>query len=189
MDTQAIRYHVYGLLKALGEDPAREGLRDTPDRVCRAYAELFAGYGQDPKTVLRTFEDGAQDYDELIVVRDVGFTSLCEHHMMPFNGRAHVGYLPAVGGRIVGLSKLARLVDVFARRLQVQERMTVQVVRALDDILSPRGCGCVVEATHHCLSCRGARKEGAVMVTSALRGVFKTDAKARGEFLSSVRGV
>ena len=173
---------VVRLLQYLGEDPEREGLRETPARVLKSYAELFAGYRSDPAALMKTFQDGA--CDELVALKNIAFTSFCEHHLLPFGGVAHVGYLPA--GRVIGLSKLARLVDVFARRLQVQERLTVQVSQALMDHLRPVGAGCVIEATHSCMSCRGVRKEGAVMVTSSLLGEFRTDPAVRQEFLKLV---
>ncbi len=172
------------ILKSIGEDPDREGLVETPARVYRSYQEVFSGYGQNPATLLKTFTDGV--CDELVVVRGIEFVSFCEHHMLPFWGVAHVGYLPK--GRIVGLSKLARLVDVFAKRLQVQERITTQVTTALEEHLQPKGSGCVLEARHSCMSCRGARKQEAVMVTSSLQGAVKDDPRTRAEFLQLIRG-
>jgi GTP cyclohydrolase I len=172
------------LLRYVGEDPDREGLLDTPERVLRAYSELLAGYDRQAGFQLKTFADGV--CDEMVVVKGIEFTSFCEHHWLPFSGVAHVGYLPDT--RIVGLSKIPRLVDVFAKRLQVQERMTQQVVDALQEYLAPKGCGCVVVASHSCMSCRGVRKQNATMTTSALRGAFKADASTRAEFLSIVRG-
>lgn len=171
------------LIELAGDNPDREGLVETPERVVRAYGELFSGYGVDPASVLKTFEDGK--CDEMVIVRNVEFVSMCEHHMLPFLGKAHIGYLP--NGRIVGLSKLARLLDVFARRLQVQERLTVQVATALVDHLQPRGAGCVVEATHSCMSCRGVRKQQSVMITSSLLGAFRDDPRTRAEFLQFVK--
>lgn len=170
------------LIRLAGDDPEREGLLETPERVVRAYKELFAGYSQDPATILKTFTDGV--CDEMVVVRGVQFVSMCEHHMMTFTGTAHVGYLPS--GKIVGLSKLARLVDVYARRLQVQERLTVQVTAALMDYLKPKGAGCIIEASHSCMSCRGVMKQNAVMVTSSLVGAFRDDPRTRDEFLKLV---
>lgn len=174
---------VYTLLRHVGDNPDREGLKQTPYRVLKAWDELLAGYRQDPTILLKTFTDGA--CDEMVVVSDIEFTSFCEHHWLPFSGVAHVGYLP--NGKIVGLSKIPRLLDVFAKRLQVQERLTTQVTDALMEHLKPKGCGCVIVAQHSCLSCRGARKQNAKMTTSALRGVFKDDASTRAEFLSLVR--
>jgi GTP cyclohydrolase I len=171
------------LIRFVGDDPDREGLKDTPDRVVRSYAELFAGYQVDPASVLKTFKDGA--CDELVLVKGISFTSFCEHHMLPFFGEAHVAYIPK--GRIVGLSKLARLVEVFARRLQVQERLTEQITAALDEHVKPKGSACVIEARHACMMCRGVKKPSSVMVTSSLTGQFR-DAEVRQEFLSLIRG-
>lgn len=177
-----IESHVRAILGLLGEDPRREGLRQTPLRVAKAYDELLSGYDRDVGDLFTCFE--SEGYDELVLVRDVPFVSLCEHHILPFYGRAHVGYIPS--DRIAGLSKLARLVDVFARRLQVQERLTVQVADALVEHLRPLGAICVVEAEHSCMAMRGVKKTGSVTVTSAVRGVFKEDAKAREEALSLI---
>jgi GTP cyclohydrolase IA len=177
-------YAVWQILRYIGEDPTREGLKDTPARVVRSYSELFAGYGMNPKDVLTVFEDGT--CDEMVLVKDIEFTSFCEHHMLPFTGKAHVGYVP--NGRIVGLSKIGRVVDVFAQRLQVQERLTSQITQALmGEPLLPKGVGCVIEATHSCMSCRGVKKQQAVTITSDLQGVFREDARARAEFLSLIR--
>jgi len=170
------------LLIAVGEDPDREGLRDTPDRVARAYAETFAGLDQTPDDVLRT--TFAIDHDEMIIVRDIEVYSTCEHHLVPFHGVAHVGYIPARDGRVTGLSKIARLVDLFARRPQVQERLTTQIADALMEELQPQGVACVLEASHTCMTVRGAKKPGSVMVTSALRGRFKDCPMSRAEVLS-----
>lgn len=172
------------MLLAIGEDPNREGLRDTPKRVVKSWGELFAGYTQDPEGILSTcFEDGA--CDELVILRGIEFASMCEHHMLPFRGVAHVGYLPA--GKVVGLSKLARLVDCFARRLQIQEKLTAQVADTIDKVLSPKGVAVVMEAHHQCMSCRGVGKQNATMVTSAVRGVLRDNPTARAEFLTLVR--
>ena len=171
------------LLAELGEDPAREGLAGTPDRVQRMYAELTDGYRTDPETIL----NGAAfdvDYDEMVVVRDMEFFSLCEHHLLPFFGRAHVGYLPR--GRVIGLSKIPRVVDMYAHRLQVQERMTQQVATFLMERLDPKGVGCVIEATHLCTVMRGVRKQEATMVTSSMLGTFRRDARTRSEFLTFI---
>lgn len=177
---------VRDLLRFIGENPAREGLVETPNRVLKAYAELFAGYKQDPATILKTFEDGAEGYDEMVVLKDIEMVSFCEHHLLPFSGVAHVAYIPRK--KIVGLSKLARLVDVFAKRLQVQERLTTQIVEALMTHLLPKGAACVIEASHACMACRGVRKQKSVMVTSKLSGAFKDDAKSRSEFLRLIGG-
>jgi GTP cyclohydrolase IA len=172
------------LLRWAGEDPAREGLLDTPKRVVKAYRDWFAGYGQDPRDYLaRTFEEVA-GYDELIVLRDIEFESHCEHHMAPIIGKAHVGYLP--DGKVVGISKLARVVDAYARRFQVQEKMTAQVADCIADVLQPRGVGVVIEATHECMTTRGVHKRGVSMITSKMLGTFREDARTRAEFLQFI---
>jgi GTP cyclohydrolase IA len=169
------------LLIACGEDPDREGLRETPARVARAYREMFAGLFLDPELVLeRTFDEG---HEELVLVRDIPLYSQCEHHLVPFHGMAHVGYLPNAAGRVTGLSKLARLVDLYARRPQVQERLTSQVADALVRRLQPRGVIVVIEAEHLCMAMRGVRKPGSTTTTSAVRGMFKTSASSRAEVL------
>ena len=173
------------LLLAVGEDPDRDGLRDTPARMARAYVEMLAGLRQRPEDVLSTtFDIG---HDELVLVKDIGLWSLCEHHLLPFIGVAHVGYVPAEDGRITGLSKLARLVEVYARRPQVQERLTAQVADALNWVLSPRGVIVVVEAEHLCMSMRGVRAAGSRTVTSAMRGQLR-DPATRAEALALIRG-
>lgn len=171
------------LLAELGEDPDREGLLGTPDRVRRMYAELTDGYRTDPETLLN---DAAftVDYDEMVVVRDIEFYSLCEHHLLPFFGKAHVGYLPR--GRVIGLSKIPRAVDMYAHRLQVQERLTQQVATFLMERLEPKGVACVIEATHLCTVMRGVRKQEATMVTSAMLGTFRRDPRTRAEFLTFI---
>jgi len=172
------------LLNALGEDPDRDGLRDTPDRVARMYAEAFQGLHRSPAEVLtRTFDAG---HDEMILVRDIEMFSLCEHHLIPFHGVAHVGYIPNANGRITGLSKLARLVDLYARRPQVQELLTSQVADALVAHLEPRGVIVIVAAEHLCMAMRGVRKPGSRTVTSAVRGVFRTSATTRNEAMSLI---
>ena len=174
------------LIRWTGDDPDREGLQDTPVRVRRAYRELFAGYADDPRQQLeRTFEEVA-GYDELVVLRDIAFVSTCEHHMLPVVGRAHVGYLPQ--GRVVGISKLARVVKGYARRLQIQEKMTAEIAAAVDEVLRPRGVGVVVEATHSCMTLRGVNDPGATLTTSRLLGVVRDDPRTRDEFLRLVRG-
>jgi GTP cyclohydrolase I len=174
---------VRDLLVAIGEDPDRDGLRDTPDRVARAYQEIFAGLWQEPEDVLTTtFELG---HDEMVLVKDIEVRSTCEHHLVPFTGVAHVGYIPSSEGRITGLSKLARLVDVYARRPQVQERMTTQIADSLMAILQPRGVIVVVECEHLCMSMRGIRKPGATTVTSAVRGQLR-DPATRAEAMSLI---
>lgn len=179
-----IEDHVVRILEYIGEDPRREGLIETPARVVRSWTELFSGYKTSPKDVLLK-EFDADGYDELIVCRNIEFYSTCEHHLQPFFGRAHVGYLP--DKRVVGLSKLARLVEVFARRLQIQERLTHQIALALSDHLQPRGVGVVLEAKHFCMICRGVNKQASEMVTSALEGCFH-DAPIRTEFFHLING-
>ena len=174
------------LLIAVGEDPDRPGLVDTPARVARAYAETFAGLRQDPAEILSTTFD--EHHDELVLVKDIPMYSTCEHHLVPFHGRAHIGYIPGEDGRVTGLSKLARLVEVYARRPQVQERMTGQIADALADVLKPRGVLVVIEAEHLCMAMRGIRKPGATTVTSAVRGIFRDNAATRGEAMSLVLG-
>ena len=172
------------LLRWAGEDPAREGLIDTPRRVVKAYADWFSGYKEDPEAYLaRTFEEVA-GYDELIVLRDIAFESHCEHHMAPIIGRAHVGYLP--NGRVVGVSKLARVVDAYARRFQVQEKLTAQIADCIERVLEPRGVAVVVDAQHQCMTTRGVHKRGVSMVTSAMRGALREDARTRAELLRFV---
>ena len=172
------------LLRWSGEDPAREGLVDTPKRVVKAYEDWFSGYGHDPDDYLaRTFEE-VEGYDELIVLRDIQFESHCEHHMAPIIGRAHVGYLP--DGKVVGISKLARVVETYARRFQVQEKMTQQIASVICEVLNPRGVAVVVEASHECMTTRGIHKRGVSMVTSAMLGTFREDARTRAEFLQFV---
>src|SRR5688500_4234414 len=174
------------LARAVGEDPDRPGLQDTPARVARAYAETFAGLWQDPYEVLSTGFD--EDHDELVLVKDIPMYSTCEHHLVPFHGVAHIGYIPGVDGRVTGLSKLARLVEVYARRPQVQERMTSQIADALDEVLKPRGVLVIIEAEHLCMAMRGIRKPGSTTVTSAVRGIFLTSQATRGEAMSLVLG-
>ncbi|GIX36715.1 MAG: GTP cyclohydrolase 1 [Lysobacteraceae bacterium] len=173
------------LLRWAGDDPEREGLRDTPARVVRAFEDWFSGYREDPEAyLLRTFEEVA-GYDELIVLRDIPFESHCEHHLAPIVGRAHVGYLP--DGKVVGISKLARVVEGFARRLQVQEKLTAEIAECIDRVLRPRGVGVVIEAEHQCMTTRGIHKRGVSMVTSTLLGSFREDARTRDEFLRLTR--
>ena len=174
------------LLRWAGDDPDREGLLDTPARVARSYRELFAGYDVDPREYLeRTFEE-VGGYDEMVVLKDIRFVSFCEHHMLPVVGRAHVGYLPT--NRVVGISKLARVVHGFARRLQIQEKMTSEIARAIHEVLRPQGVGVVVEAEHSCMTLRGVNTAGSSLTTSHLSGVIRDDARTREEFLRLVRG-
>ncbi|MBZ0223713.1 MAG: GTP cyclohydrolase I FolE [Dokdonella sp.] len=169
------------LLRWAGENPAREGLLDTPKRVVEAYRDWFSGYSVDPAEYLgRTFEEVA-GYDELIVLRDIRFESFCEHHMAPIIGRAHVGYLP--NDKVVGISKLARVVDAYARRFQVQEKLTAQIAHCIDSVLKPRGVGVVIDAAHQCMTTRGVHKRGVSMITSQMLGSFRKDARTRSEFL------
>ena len=172
------------LLLWAGEDPRREGLVDTPKRVVSAYEDWFGGYKEDPVRFLkRTFEE-VDGYDEMIVLRDIAFESHCEHHMAPIIGHAHVGYLP--NSKVVGISKLARVVEAFARRFQVQEKMTAQVANCIWDVLNPKGVGVVIEATHQCMTTRGVRKSDVSMVTSQMLGLFRKDARTRAEFLGMI---
>jgi GTP cyclohydrolase IA len=172
------------LLYAIGEDPQREGLRDTPARVARAYREIFSGLYTDPSDVLNTMFD--EEHDELVIVKEIPMYSTCEHHLVSFHGVAHVGYIPGQDGRVTGLSKIARLVDLYAKRPQVQERLTSQIADALVNRLGPRGVIVVVEAEHLCMAMRGVRKAGAITTTSAVRGQFKTDAASRAEALDLI---
>jgi GTP cyclohydrolase I len=172
------------LLRRIGEDPDREGLRETPNRVIRSWKELFSGYAQSAEDVLVT-QFHAEEYDEIVLLRDIDFYSTCEHHMLPFCGKAHVAYIPE--DKIVGLSKLARLVDVFARRLQVQERLTQQIASELQRVLRPKGVAVMIEASHQCMSCRGVRKQSGKTITSCLVGAFKENFASRTEFLSLVK--
>jgi GTP cyclohydrolase I len=172
------------LLRWAGEDPAREGLRDTPRRVVSAYKDWYSGYGIDPREYLRrTFEETA-GYDEMVVLRDIEFESHCEHHMAPIIGRAHVGYLPM--RKIVGISKLARVVNAYARRFQVQEKMTAEIAGCINSVLRPRGVGVVIEAVHECMTTRGVHKRGVSMITSTMLGTFRSDARTRNEFLTFI---
>jgi GTP cyclohydrolase I len=185
VDTARIERAVREILLAIGEDPERSGLQDTPKRVAKAYAEVFAGLYQDPADVLSTTFDIA--HEEMVLVKDIPFYSTCEHHLVPFHGSAHVGYIPSLDGRVTGLSKLARLVDVYAKRPQVQERLTTQIVEALVKYLRPRGAIVVVECEHMCMSMRGIRKPGAKTVTSAVRGLLHEPA-TRAEAMSLILG-
>lgn len=185
-DQQRAEAAVRELLLAVGEDPDREGLRETPARVAKAYREVFAGLHEDPAAVLeKTFDEGHQ---ELVLVRDIPVYSTCEHHLVPFFGHAHIGYIPNADGRVTGLSKLARLVDMFAKRPQVQERLTKQVADALVEKLNPQAVIVVIECEHLCMAMRGIRKPGAVTTTSAVRGGFQTNAASRAEALTLIRG-
>ena len=172
------------LIEWAGDDPTREGLRATPSRVVRSFEEFFQGYETDPVELLqRTFEE-TEGYDEMVVLKDIRFESHCEHHMAPIIGKAHVAYLPK--SRVVGISKLARLVEVYSRRLQIQEKMTVQIANTLNDVLQPRGVGVVIEAAHQCMTTRGVHKTGVTMVTSSMLGDFRTNSDTRREFLNII---
>jgi GTP cyclohydrolase I len=184
VDRERVERAVRELLEAVGEDVGRDGLASTPARVARLYAEVLSGMHEDPCEHLTvTFE---AEHDEMVMVRDIPFASLCEHHLVPFSGRAHVAYIPGPDGRVTGLSKLARLVDGYARRLQVQERMTTQIAEALVNALDPWGVLVVIEAEHLCMSIRGVKKPGTVTVTSAVRGGFKDDPRARAEAMAFI---
>jgi GTP cyclohydrolase I len=184
MDSARIEAAVREILLAVGEDPDREGLRETPARIARMYAELFSGLHADPREMLKkTF---TQKYDEIVLVKDIGFESMCEHHLLPFIGKAHVAYLP--NGKIVGLSKLARVVEVLARRPQVQERMTTEIADLLMDELDARGVGVVLEATHTCMTIRGVHKADSIATTSAMRGSFKDNQLTRSELMALIYG-
>jgi GTP cyclohydrolase I len=180
--TDAIAASVRSILDVIDPDPTRSGIADTPGRVARAWEEWTAGYDVEPETLLRTFDDGAERYDQLVIVSGIRVVSLCEHHLAPFHGIAHVGYIPRQ--RIVGLSKIARVVDAYARRLQVQERLTTQVAELLERVLDPVGVGVLVRCAHTCMSTRGVRLHGSVTTTTDVRGVLRTDASAKAEFLS-----
>ena len=183
MDRQKIMAAVQSILEAIGEDPQREGLVDTPRRVADMYEEVFAGLKVDPASYLSVgFEER---HKEMVILRDIPFNSVCEHHLLPFVGKAHVGYIPA--GRIVGLSKLARVVEGFSRRPQLQERLTSQIADTIVDAIKPTGVGVVIEAQHFCMILRGVKKPGSTMVTSAMRGLFKTNPPTRAEFLEFIR--
>lgn len=181
-DTVQVESAIETLLRFIGDDPTREGLKETPLRVMKSYQELFSGYAQDPAAVLKVFEDGA--CDEMVVLRNMEFFSTCEHHMLPFFGKAHVAYIP--NGRVIGISKLARILEIYSRRLQVQERLTEQITKALDEHLKPKGSACVLEARHFCMICRGVQKQNSEMVTSSLTGVFRKP-EVRAEFFHLVK--
>ncbi len=170
------------LIEWTGDDPDREGLLETPDRVLRAYDEFFAGYAEDPKEILRKTFSETEGYDEMIVLRDVRFESHCEHHMVPIIGKAHIAYIPK--RRVVGISKLSRIIDMYAKRLQIQERLTAQIADTINEVLQPKGVAVVIEATHQCMTTRGVHKTGVSMVTSRMLGVFRTHETTRKEFMS-----
>jgi GTP cyclohydrolase I len=184
VDTARIERAVREILSAVGEDPNREGLRDTPGRVARMYAELFCGLHDDPRVHLKKFF--TEKYDEMVLVRDISFNSMCEHHLLPFTGVAHIGYVPS--GKVVGLSKLARVVESVSRRPQVQERMTEEIANLLIDELDVKGVAVVIEATHSCMTIRGVRKPGSVCVTSAMKGIFRSNLSSRSEVMTLIYG-
>jgi len=186
VDKIKIEEAALAILKAIGEDPQRESLRDTPRRIAEMYAEIFAGIKMDARAELSVgFEEG---HREMVILKDISFYSMCEHHLLPFYGVAHVGYIPNKEGRVVGISKLARVVDIFARRLQLQERMTTQIADAIMEALQPDGVAVVIQAVHLCMTMRGIEKPGSAVVTSATRGLFRSRAATRAEFLSLVKG-
>lgn len=178
----AIENAVQKLIAALGEDIGRDGLSKTPRRVARAYEQFFSGYAKDPKDILTVFDE--KDYDEMIIVKDIEFFSMCEHHVIPFFGKAHIGYIP--NGKIIGLSKMPRLVDIFSRRLQNQERLTCEIAKSLRSLIKPKGVGVILEARHLCMMARGVEKQGSTVVTSAMLGLFKKEMNTRNEFLRLV---
>lgn len=184
VDQPRIENAVREILAAVGEDPDREGLRETPGRVARMYAELFGGLHQDPRDHLRKFF--TEKYDEMVLVKDISFNSMCEHHMLPFMGKAHIGYVP--DGKVIGLSKLARVVETVSRRPQVQERMTEQIADLLIEVLNVKGVAVVIEATHTCMTIRGIRKPGTVCVTSAMKGLFRSNLSSRSEVMTLIYG-
>lgn len=183
-DHERVRAAVGEMLAAIGEEPGREGLRDTPRRIANMYAEIFGGLTIDPAEYLKVGFEVA--HDELVILRDIPFYSMCEHHFLPFHGRAHVGYVP--DGRVVGISKLARVVEAFARRPQIQEQLTSQIAETIMDAVQPDGVAVVIEAEHLCMTMRGVQKPGSLMITSAMRGQFKQSSVTRAEFLALVRG-
>jgi GTP cyclohydrolase IA len=186
VDMPKIEAAVLSIIKAIGEDPKREGLRDTPQRIADMYTELFSGLNMDAKAELTVgFEVG---HHEMVILRDIPFYSMCEHHFLPFYGVAHVGYIPSEEGRVVGVSKLARVVDIFAKRLQLQERMTSQIADAICEALQPDGVAVVIQAEHLCMTMRGIKKPGSNVITSATRGLFRSRSATRAEFLSLVQG-
>ncbi len=174
---------IIALLKALGEDPTRDGLLDTPLRVLRSWNEIYGGYKQDPTDCFKTFD--GESYDQMVVIGHIEFYSMCEHHMLPFYGKAHIGYLPDNKGKVIGISKPARLVDVFSRRLQIQERICEQIATTMMENLEPKGVGCIIEATHMCMRMRGVQKESSIVTTSSLKGVF-LEKEIKDEFLHHI---
>jgi len=186
IDQNKIKLAAASIIEAIGEDPSRESLKDTPRRIAEMYAELFSGLDADPKAELSVgFDEG---HYEMVILRDIPFYSMCEHHLLPFYGVAHVGYIPRLGGRVVGISKLARVVEIFARRPQLQERMTKQIADCIFEVLQPDGVGVIVRAEHLCMTMRGVKKAGTNVITSAVRGTFRSKTITRSEFLSLIQG-
>lgn len=183
MDSAKIEKLIHELIVAVGEDPSREGLKNTPKRVARSFDKIFGGYEKDPHDFLTQFD--GENYDEMIICKDIDFYSTCEHHLQPFIGKIHIGYIP--DKKIIGISKLPRIVEIYARRMQNQERLTVQIADAVDELLSPKGFGIVVEAQHLCMRARGVEKQNVIMTTSSFRGLFKKNQKTRYEFLKLIK--
>ena len=186
VDQNRIKQAMASIIEAIGEDPLRESIKDTPQRVAEMYTELFSGLGADPKAELVV--DFREGYEEMVILRDIPFYSMCEHHLLPFYGVAHVGYIPSPGGRVVGVSKLARVVEICARRPQLQERMTQQIADAIFEALQPAGVAVVIKAEHLCMIMRGIKKPGATVITSSVRGNFRSKVATRSEFMSLIQG-
>lgn len=183
MNQEKIEALIKELLAEIGEDPGREGLLETPKRVAKSFSKLYGGYGKDPKDIITVFDN--EGYDEMVIAKDIEFYSMCEHHMLPFFGKAHIGYVP--NKKIIGLSKMPRLVEVFARRLQNQERLTKQIASTLNDVLGPKGVGVIIEASHFCMMARGVEKQSCIMSTSSFTGLFLKDSRTRSEFLHLIK--
>ncbi len=183
MNQEKISQLLSKLLEEIGEAPQREGLKDSPERIARSYKKLFGGYDQEPEKIITTFD--GENYDEMIICKGIDFYSTCEHHMLPFYGKAHIGYIP--NKKIIGLSKLPRIVEIFSRRLQNQERLTMQIAQSLFKLLEPKGVGVVMEGKHFCMMARGVEKQNATMTTSSCKGLFKQDPKTRNEFLKLIK--
>lgn len=182
MSSEKLKKFTQLLLESIGDDPNRDGLKETPDRFSEACKKLYSGYGKKPEDILKVFDGG--DYDEMIVVKNIEFYSTCEHHLIPFFGKAHIGYIP--NGKVIGLSKIPRLIEIFSRRLQNQERLTSQIAGALNEILNPKGVGVIMEAKHLCMMARGVEKQNSIVTTSALKGLFKKNTNTRAEFLRHI---
>lgn len=180
---EEMKEQIGSILHYIGEEPQREGLIDTPKRVIKSWKELYSGYGKHPKNILTTF--AAEGYDQIVLLKDIELYSMCEHHMLPFYGKAHVAYLP--GDKVIGISKLARLVDIYARRLQIQERIGEQVTTAIMEYLKPKGAACIIEASHTCMQMRGVQKQNSVMITSSIKGVFLDEPEIKNELLNLIK--